>query len=517
MEDLNNQEEKERSENMYSYRDNSKSDKEGNAIRRSMGERNPNNNGNNENNQSFDFVKAYWISFLILAIIESIIILALALLFEREFDLRGTDKINNSTYYDENDVNLYNYNTDEIYFNYGKLRDLNIMAFVGFALLHCILLQNIWTTISMNTLILALSAQIALFFNFVWKMAFKEEWEEEKMDFYFINKAIFISCTISITYGSVIGKLSFIQHLIMSMFETLLATMNFELLEEKLQCVDSGGALYIHLFGATFSISISVVLFCSSKAKNKIQRFLYLNRSNYFSYIIFFLGLLILFVFFPSFNSILCRVQMNVNRARINTYLSLFGSVIGSIVTSGIINEGKIVLEQILYGVLSGGIIISGCCSVCFYQWASLILGTLSSVICVVILSKVRPFFVGWGLNDICNILITHGVFGLLGGFITPMFIRGLDSDDVEKYELFYDSNRSTARQAGIQVGGLFITLGISFVGGIATGFLMKVSTCNELNWMFTDAELFRDFILDGPDNRYNEDSIDKASQPSYQ
>ena len=208
---------------------------------------------------------------------------------------------------------------------------------------------------------------------------------------------------------------------------------------------------------------------------------------------------------------------MNVNRARINTYLSLFGSVIGSIVTSGIINEGKIVLEQILYGVLSGGIIISGCCSVCFYQWASLILGTLSSVICVVILSKVRPFFVGWGLNDICNVLITHGVFGLLGGFITPMFIRGLDSNDVEKYELFYDSTRSTARQAGIQVGGLFITLGISFVGGIATGFLMKVSTCNELNWMFTDAELFKDFILDGPDNRYNEDSIDKASQPSYQ
>ncbi len=41
----------------------------------------------------------------------------------------------------------------------------------------------------------------------------------------------------------------------------------------------------------------------------------------------------------------LCLEQMNVNRARINTYLSIFGSVIGSLVTSGIINEGKVLLE----------------------------------------------------------------------------------------------------------------------------------------------------------------------------
>ena len=503
---------KEQSENMYSYRDNSKSDKEGNAIRRSMGEKNP-----NKDTFNCDFENAYWIPFLILAIIESLIILALALLFEREFDLDKSDKLHNSTYIDDNGVNYYNYNEDEIKFNYGKLRDLNIMAFMGFALIHCILLQNIWTSISMNTLIIALSVQIALFFNFVWKMAFKEIWEEERMNFYFINKAIFISCTISVTYGSVIGKLSFIQHIIMAMFETLLASMNFELLEEKLQLVDTGGALYVHLFGATFSISISVVLFCSSKAKNKIQRFLYLNRTSYFSYIIFFIGLLFLFVFFPSFNSILSRVQTNVNRARINTYFSLFGSVIGSTVTSGIINEGKLVLEQILYGVLSGGIIISGCCSVCFYPWAALILGTLSATICVVIVSKVKPFFINWGLNDICNILIVHGIFGLLGGFITPMFVRGLDHNDVKNYKLFYDTNRSTARQAGIQVGGLFITLGISFVGGIATGFLMKVSTCSELNWMFTDAEMFKDFILDGNGKGIDDDSSDNVSQPSYQ
>ena len=51
-------------------------------------------------------------------------------------------------------------------------------------------------------------------------------------------------------------------------------------------------------------------------------------------------------------------------RARINAYLSLIGSVKGSVVTSGMINKGRLVLEQILYGTISGGIIISGCCSI---------------------------------------------------------------------------------------------------------------------------------------------------------
>ena len=77
-------------------------------------------------------------------------------------------------------------------------------------------------------------------------------------------------------------------------------------------------------------------------------------------------------------------------RARINAYLSLIGSVIGSVVTSGIINEGRLVLEQI-YGAISGGIIISVCYSVCFFHWAALILGTLSGAIAVIILGFVKP------------------------------------------------------------------------------------------------------------------------------
>ena len=57
---------------------------------------------------------------------------------------------------------------------------------------------------------------------------------------------------------------------------------------------------------------------------------------------------------------------------------------------SGMINGGRLLLEQILFGVISEGIIISVCCSVCFFHRAALILGTLSGVIAVIILGFVK-------------------------------------------------------------------------------------------------------------------------------
>ena len=223
--------------------------------------------------------------------------------------------------------------------------------------------------------------------------------------------------------------------------------------------------------------------------------------------------MLFLFIFFPSFNSAICDNLLNMYRARINTYLSLIGSVIGSVVTSGMINEGRLVLEQILYGTISGGIIISGCCNVCFFHWAALILGTLSGAISVIILGFVKPQLIRIDLRDCCNVILIHGVFGILGGFITPMFIRDLETESqIEKYKLFTDIKRTNAKQAGIQIGGLFITLGISFVGGIATGFLMKISACKELDWMYNDAEFF---ILNNDDQPANKKDDDNG-RPSY-
>ena len=531
--------------NMYSYRDDNQNVKETGAIRRSLGDNNPNadfpqnnfgsdnvqnynnngdvglqysqqDNGNSSNESSF------WVTYLIFGIFELVIMIILCIFLEYYIKI-----------YDKDYYKIDGYKLEEIeniYFNYELLRDMNIMVFIGFGMMHSILRRSSWTSISINTLLTAFSIQFALLFNYLWHNGFKEIWKEEYLDFVYLMKAIFMSCPILISLGCVIGRLSFMQYLIMAIMETILSCLNYQLCERKLESIDVGGAMYIHTFGAIFGISISMVLFCSKKVKGEIQKYNQMNKSSYFSNLTTFLGIIFLFCFFPSFNSSLAssdkdietlnntnipianitiinltitnEIEFQKQRGRINTYFSLIGSVIGSFITSGLFNKGRFIFEEIYFGCLSGGIIISGCCTVCFDYGAAMIIGTLGSMIIVIFLSKIKPFFIKSGFKDTFNVVVIHGFSGILGALITPMFIGDFKrrfyikdiGPPVYKYiYIFRDDTREYYTQAGIQIGALFITLGVSFVGGIATGYLMKISTCGKINQYFTDIEFFKE------------------------
>lgn len=521
MNEMNNQSKKQDetglnniSGNMYSYRDDNNNNNQnatvGEAIRRSIQEGNPNidRNQNNyatgyeQNNNINGFQQQvniseknslYWVTFLIIGFFEVIILIALAILFEKKITFIGVSSPPEHDKYD-----------------YDLLRDMNVMIFIGFGMLHSLLRRNTWTSITINTLMIAISVQLGLFFNFIWERAFTEKWDNQELRFDFIIEAVFISSSVLVTFGCVLGKLSIIQYIIMTIFETIICSLNYKLCAVKLRALDHGGALYIHTFGTIFGLSITIVLFCSSKVKNSFRNFDYYNKTSYFSNKTSFLGMLFLFCFFPSFNSALCLKDNIREKGRINTYFSLFGSVMSSFITSALLNGGRFIFEQILFGSISGAIIISGCCTVCLDHWASIIIGTLGGVICVILLSKVKPYFVNWGLQDICNVIIIHGISGLLGGFITPMFISGFDyrfekakkegseHEDNEDYNSYLglinqSINQNFQAQAGIQIGALFISIAISFIGGIATGYIMKISHCGKINQYFIDAEFFKE------------------------
>lgn len=529
--------------NMYSYRDDNQNVQETRAIRRSLGDNNPNadfpqnnfgsgniqNYNNNadvglqysqQDNDNSNTESSFWITYLIFGILEIVIIIILSVFLHNYIILYDDN------YFDSKKNYFKETTIENIYFNYELLRDMNIMIFIGFGMMHSIMRRSSWTSISVNTLLTAFSIQFALLFNYLWHNGFKEKWVEEYLDFVYLMKAIFMSTPTLISLGCVIGRLSIMQYLIMAILETVLCTLNYQLCERKLESIDVGGAMYIHTFGAIFGISISMVLFCSKKVKSEIQKYNQMNKSSYFSNLTTFLGIIFLFCFFPSFNSALAssdksietleilknatvnttienEIEFQKQRGRINTYFSLIGSVIASFITSGLFNKGRFIFEEIFYGSLSGGIIISGCCTVCFYYGAALIIGTLGAVIITTFLSKIKPFFIKSGFKDTFNVVVIHGLSGILGALVTPMFIADFgrlfgdnkdDNNEAEEYKfIFRDDNRSSNIQAGIQVASLFITLGVSFVGGIATGYLMKISTCGKINQYFTDIEFFKE------------------------
>ena len=494
-----------------------------------------NNNINNYNSGSFvgrssqisielpqDSI-LHWSFILIYIILEVILIIVIATLFD-------WDKRNHPNYscieYKENDTDIsilnsiYKETEKELSTYYGLFRDINIMAFVGFGMLHTLTQGNTWTSIAFDILSIVLSFQISLFFNLIFENAFKESWKNGVLNFDTFIKAIFNSCAILVSLGAVHGKISHIQYLVLIISETILSSLNLKLCDVKLKIIDTGGGLYIHTFGALFGIAIYIVLFLSKKKRARLSAYNRANITNYLSNITCFVGVLFILHYLPSFNSGLALSDDGRYRAAINTYFSIIGSIVMSFIITGFIYNGKFIYEYILFGSFSGGIIISTCCSVCLDHWAALLIGMLCGLICIILFKYLNELFLELGYYDIYNIIIVHGIPGILGAFISSMFLSDLDHRVDNYYNiLLKDMERTNRAQAGIQIAAIFITCAISFVGGITVGFLIKVSRCGKIKEYFDDNEFFYG-KLDGEfnNNNFNDNmtDIEDNNQPSF-
>ena len=451
-----------------------------------------------------------WSTVLIYIILELILIILIATLFQ--WDIRNdpkncciynypiinmTEFVNHSKNISEMNLSeiIYKETMDEINTYYGLFRDINIMTFVGFGMVHTLIKLNSKTSIAFNTLSIAISFQIGIIFNLLWENFMKESWQKGVLNFPNFIESLMNSCTTLISLGSVLGKISHTQYLILFIFEPILSSLNYKICETKLKIVDTGGALYVHTFGAIFGLAIYWVLFSSDKYKNRLRRYDINPLSDYVSKITCFIGVLFLINYFPSFNAALAFSDSAKYRAIINTYFSICGSIIGSFIISGAFHKGKFVYNQILFSSFSGGVIISGCCTVCLDHWAAFLIGLLCGFICIICYEIILPKIPEIFFYEIYNIFIIHGIPGFLGAFLTPMFIGDLKrrfKDNLDyHFIILNDMTRENDKQAGIQVGAIFLTILIAAVGGIAIGFLMRISHCGKIENYFDDREYF--------------------------
>ena len=471
----------------------------------------------------------HWSYIILYIILEIILMIILGTLFN--WDKRNHPYYScinyNTSLLNETKISISNMSIfDLIYFEtqnelntyYDLFKDINIFAFVGFGMLHTLTKGNSWNSIAFNTLAIVLSFQLSLFFNLIFENAFKESWKFGVLNFQTFIEAVFQSCCILVSLGGVLGKISHIQYLVLIICETILCSLNFKICDEKLKIIDTGGGLYIHTFGAIFGFAVFLVLFRSRKKRERLQSFTNENIINNFSKMTCIVGVLFILCYFPSFNSSLALSDDGKYRAVINTYFSIVGSTISSFLMSGFLNRGKFIYEDIFFGSISGGVIISGCCSVCLDHWAALFIGMLYGVLCVTFLEYLAPLFFQYGFYDIYNILIVHGIPGFLGAFITSMFIgdlgRRIKNIDYHVV-LLNDMDRDNHAQAGIQIGAIFITLAISFVGGITVGFLIKVCRCGKILNYFDDNEFFTEGMNEVTINN-NITNIEDDNQPSF-
>lgn len=109
------------------------------------------------------------------------------------------------------------------------------------------------------------------------------------------------------------------QLLIMGLFEIALFAANEYFQLEYMRITDVGGSITVHAFGAYFGLAVSLVL---RPPKNDDCVSNGLEGPTYTSDIFAMVGTLFLWIFWPSFNSVLVD-GADQERAILNTYLSL--------------------------------------------------------------------------------------------------------------------------------------------------------------------------------------------------
>lgn len=339
---------------------------------------------------------------------------------------------------------------------YPWFQDIHIMVFVGMGFLFAFLKRFRLTGITEVFWIAAITVQ----YYFLWTALFDGAWAKPKVwgdfntSFGDLIRGEFCAISMIIAIGAVIGKTNNLQQLIIVIVGILIYSINEHILFVSLDVSDVGGSMYIFAFGAFYGIGASWLL-NYAEAKNNHNYVTSIN-SNSFAMI----GTLFLWCFFPSFNSARAADVFAQNRAVVNTYFCLIGSVLGAYLISKILHKGKYHMEHILNATLVGGVLIASGADILGESWIAYLVGFLAGIISALMFRYWAGILNKLGLVDVAGVFHTFGVPGIVGTCLSAIYrARYFPGDE---------------RRGGIQIAGIAISFALSLVSGLLVGLIVR-------------------------------------------
>ncbi|XP_028414012.1 ammonium transporter Rh type A-like [Dendronephthya gigantea] len=399
----------------------------------------------------------------------------------------------------------HNHENDPIRLN--AFEDVHVMVFVGYGFLMIFLKRYGFSGLGYNfivgTVAIQWSVVMAGFFNL----------KDSKIHLTgdSVIKAEFATATVLITLGVILGKASPIQLFLITVVEVFLYSINRGVCEHILEAIDPGGAFYIHVFGALFGLGVAKMIFNPRAVAHEEEVSLY--HSDLFAM----LGTLFLWVYWPGFNSSLLLGHIK-HRAIINTYFALAASCVTAFACSTVLTrESKFSMVHIQNATLSGGVAVGAIAHMIIHPWGAVLIGLIAGASSTAGYEYFQPWLIKqFSMHDTCGVTSLHGIPGVLSGICSiviaaiagfPQYKNSLykiyparapamnTTEYAELTQHFPDINagqgRSANIQCAIQVAALMITLAISTIGGLFTGFIARLK--------FFDPLDDKDFYLDEP------------------
>ncbi|KAH0620027.1 hypothetical protein JD844_014537 [Phrynosoma platyrhinos] len=260
--------------------------------------------------------------------VAMIVLFGIFVRFNPEADAAGWQK-------EKHHKNITSDVENDFYFRYPSFQDVHVMIFVGFGFLMTFLQRYGFGAVGFNFLLAAFGIQWAILMQ-GWFHTFEQG--KILIGVESLINADFCVGSVCIAFGAVLGKVSPVQLLIMTLFQVTLFSVNEYILLDLLHIRDAGGSMTIHTFGAYFGLTVATILYRPNLEQTKAKQ-----SSNYHSDLFAMIGTLFLWMYWPSFNSAVSSHGDAQHRAVINTYCSLAACVLTTVAFSSMLQKkGKL-------------------------------------------------------------------------------------------------------------------------------------------------------------------------------
>ncbi|KFV51500.1 Blood group Rh(D) polypeptide [Tyto alba] len=338
---------------------------------------------------------------------------------------------------------------------YPAFQDVNYMVIFGFGFFLTFLKRYGFSSAGFNLLIVVLGVQYSVLIEEL--LVFLPQ-RKEKDGLERITRAVLSSTAVVISTGAVLGKTNPVQLILMTIVEIIVFYLSRWINIRFLQVPDIIGMMHVHLFGAYFGLAVSSRF---SEPPPRSEK----NASTPKSDLLSMLGTLFLWVFWPSFNSVL--TMSNKNKAIYNTYFALAVSAVTAFMLSALTTkDGKFRMTHIHSAVLAGGVTVGYAAHSIKYPWIAMILGLLASV--VTILGSYclqRCLNPALKIHDTSGVHFTFGLPGVLGVLTEVVLV--ITENWTNLPGLGYWIMRD--------IGAYCLTISVALITGFITGFILNL------------------------------------------
>ncbi|XP_042356975.1 rh blood group, D antigen isoform X2 [Plectropomus leopardus] len=342
---------------------------------------------------------------------------------------------------------------------YPEFQDVNVMVILGFGFLCTFLVRYGFSGAGFNLLVAVMATQWAIVLNGI------ESWYYRgkiRIDLRSIVVAEMCTASALISIGVVVGKTNPVQIVLIALLEVSGFVLNEWLLRTLLRTQPLNSIMLLHIFGAFFGLMLTWILYRRGSEqpfeKEKSDR-----RTGLFSM----LGTVFLWMFWPSFNSVLVDSQAPGGKlgAVCSTYLALAVSAVTAAAVSVLSSpKGKLNPIHMQSCILAGGVAVGVSMSAVHQPWEAMTIGFTAALVSTIGFRYLKIHMqLAFECHDTCAILSTHGLPGLLG-WLAHLLLQIIDSED----------HTLAIRFAVFHICALLITITISLSMGILTGLLLK-------------------------------------------